>query len=122
MDWCKRFGRAAEDAAAAFLAGRGVHILKRNFRCRIGEIDLIGKEGDMYLMIEVKARMDQGQGFPGEAVDRWKQDKICRAFDYYRMRNHLHEDTPVRFDVIELDSKLEIRWIKNAFDYIGRQV
>lgn len=118
MDWCKRFGRAAEDAAAAFLAGRGVHILKRNFRCRIGEIDLIGREGNTFLMIEVKARNKEGQGFPGEAVDRIKQDKICRAFDYYRMRNKIGEETPVRFDVVELFPDKSIRWIKNAFDYL----
>ncbi len=120
MDQKKKLGMEGERAAAAFLADRGIHILKRNFRCRLGEIDIIAKDSNSYLMVEVKTRKQQEQGFAGEAVDQRKQYKICRVFDYFRMRYHLTEDMPVRFDVIELDQDLNCRWIRNAFEYRER--
>ena len=84
----------------------------------MGEIDIIAREGNTYLVLEVKTRTGACQGFPGEAVDHRKQFKICRTFDYYRMCRHLHDEIPVRFDVIEVSQSLECRWIKNAFSYI----
>ena len=120
MDARKNLGAAGEAAAIAFLVSKGVHILKRNYRCRMGEIDILARQGSIYLVIEVKTRRKHGQGFPGEAVDLRKQAKICRAFDYYRMCRRLKEDTPVRFDVIEIDQALHCRWIPNAFEYIER--
>ena len=93
-------------------------VLERNFFCRSGEIDLIGREGDTLLIVEVKMRTDNRQGSPCEAVDTRKQKKICRVFDYYRMKHRLDEYVPVRFDVVEVDSQYHCRWIKNAFEYL----
>lgn len=117
MDWRKSLGADGEAAAAAFLSERGVHILMRNFRCRFGEIDIIAKEGCCYLVVEVKTRKRRRHGFPAESVDFRKQLKICRVYDYFRMRYNLSDDAPMRFDVIEVDSMLQCRWIKNAFEY-----
>lgn len=117
MDNRKKKGMAGETAAAAFLEKRGIHILIRNYRCPFGEIDLIGKGQGYLIVTEVKTRKNHRQGRPCEAVNRRKQYKICRVFDYFRMRYHLDEYVPVRFDVIEVDQKLECRWIKNAFEY-----
>lgn len=117
MDQRKLLGTAGEDAAAAFLTRRGVHILMRNYRCRGGEIDIIARENGTYLVIEVKSRAGQMGGFPSEAVDYRKQIKICRTFDYFRMKYQLPEDLSVRFDVIEVDQELNCRWIRNAFEY-----
>lgn len=91
--------------------------MHRNYRCRWGEIDLIGREGNTLLIIEVKMRMGTRCGYPGEAVDKIKQQKICRVYDYYRMKNRLNEYVPVRFDVVEVDGKYRCHWIKNAFEY-----
>ena len=117
MDRRKLLGRDGENAAAAYLESRGIHILMRNYRCHFGEIDIIARENSCYLMIEVKTRKGLRWGFPAEAVDRRKQIRISRTCDYFRMRYHLPEDTPVRFDVIEVDLQLECRWIRNAFEY-----
>ena len=114
----KEQGRAGETAAASFLEKQGVSVLERNFFCRSGEIDLIGREGDTLLIVEVKMRTDNRQGSPCEAVDTRKQKKLCRVFDYYRMKHRLDEYVPVRFDVVEVDSQYHCRWIKNAFEYL----
>lgn len=116
----KRLGAEGENAACAFLSDQGVRILERNFRCRFGEIDIIAIEQNCRIMIEVKTRKDEDQGFPGEAVDRRKQYKICRVFDYYRMKYQLSDEISVRFDVIEVDKEMECHWIKNAFEYQNR--
>ena len=117
MDQRKALGAKGELAAEAFLKEQGVHILMKNYRCRFGEIDIIAKEGIYYLIIEVKTRKEYRQGMPAEAVNAVKQRKICRTFDYFRMRYHLSDETPVRFDVIEVDRALHCRWMKNAFEY-----
>lgn len=78
---------------------------------------MIGREGNTLLIIEVKMRMGARSGYPGEAVDGRKQHKICRVFDYFRMKNRLNEYVPVRFDVVEVDGMCRCHWIKNAFEY-----
>lgn len=115
----KKSGAEGENAAAAFLEQRGVRILMRNYRCPFGEIDLIGKEQDYYLFIEVKRRNQLTKGTPAEAVDARKQRKICRTADYFRMKFHFGDDISVRFDVIEVNRQLTCRWLKNAFEYQG---
>ena len=86
MDHRKERGRNGETAAAAFLEKQGVRILLCNYRCPFGEIDLIGKEGETFLMIEVKMRNGRTQGYPCEAVNQQKQRKICRTYDHFRMK------------------------------------
>lgn len=122
MDPRKVFGTEGETAAVSHLLLHGADILMRNFRCRYGEIDIIALEGSCYLVVEVKTRNKRRQGYAGEAVDYRKQWKICRAFDYFRIRFKLADDIPVRFDVIEVDPGLNCRWIKNAFEYHERNI
>ncbi|MDO5145431.1 MAG: YraN family protein [Eubacteriales bacterium] len=117
MDFRKKAGRLGETAAASFLESQGVRILLRNFYCRQGEIDLIAKEGEVFLAVEVKWRRNKKQGQPCEAVDLRKQRKICRAYDYFRLKYDLDEYVPARFDVVEVDGDYQCRWIKNAFEY-----
>ena len=116
-DMRKKTGSLGESAAAAFLTGKGVHILQKNYRCRYGEIDLIGLDGSVYLVVEVKTRTSSARGEPAEAVDYRKQRKICLTFDFYRMKERLDDYTPVRFDIIEIDRYGRCHWIKNAFEY-----
>lgn len=110
-------GSEYENLSCEFLNKNGLKILERNFRCRIGEIDIIAKDGDYYVFIEVKYRLSDEKGSPTEAVDLRKQKKICKVCDYYRLINSLGEFTPVRFDVISVTGS-EITWYKNAFEYI----
>ena len=113
----RRLGTAYEARAADYLRQRGYRIVARNFRTREGEIDLIAR-GDGYLcFVEVKYRTDGGCGAPEEAVDARKQRRICRAAQYYMLRNGYQTDTPCRFDVIAI-AGTDIRHIPNAFLFL----
>lgn len=112
-------GAQKEEQVCAYLLSKGVKIKERNFRCRQGEIDIIGYDGDCLVFFEVKYRGSRGVGSAAEAVGYAKQRKICRVADYYRVIHHCGEDTPIRFDVVAIDGE-NLRWIKNAFYYITR--
>ena len=88
-----------------------------NFRCKIGEIDIIGKDKDTLVFYEVKYRSSDYMGSPKEAVNMHKIRKICRVSDFYRLINKIDENTKIRFDVISIKGE-EIEWIKNAFEYV----
>ena len=109
-------GRAFEEKASAFLEEQGVRILERNFRCRQGEIDLVGIHEGCLVFVEVKYRRNERSGMPEEAVGAGKQMKICRVSDYFSIRNKKYQDMQVRYDVVAIGGE-EIRWYKNAFFY-----
>lgn len=112
-------GAQKEQQVCACLLSAGVEILERNFRIRQGEIDIIGRDGEYLVFFEVKYRKGTSRGSAAEAVGIAKQKRICQVADYYRMRHHCAEDTPIRFDVVAVDGET-VNWIKNAFDYVGR--
>lgn len=111
-------GTKQEETACRYLEEHGIRIRERNFRCRQGEIDLIGYDGEYLVFFEVKYRKDDAKGNAAEAVGIRKQRKICRVSDYYRMIHKCPSDTAIRFDVIAIDDD-DIEWIRNAFDYCG---
>ena len=117
MDIRKQAGQNGETVAAAFLEKEGVRILMRNFRCKFGEIDLIGKDHDSFLVVEIKMRSTKRQGLPCEAVDWRQQRKICRTYDFFRMKYQISDFVPVRFDIVEVNHNDECHWIQNAFEY-----
>lgn len=92
-------------------------ILGRNFLSKRGEIDIVAKNNDEYVFIEVKTRMSKNYGNPVDAVDKNKQKHIIDATKYYVYKNSL-ENQNIRFDIIEVyinkNNKL-INHIKNAF-------
>lgn len=112
-------GAQKEEQVCAYLLSMDVRIKERNFRCRQGEIDIIGYEGNYLVFFEVKYRSSGSAGSAAEAVGYAKQRKICRVADYYRMIHHCGEDTPIRFDVVAIDGE-NFRWIKNAFSYVPK--
>ncbi len=112
----RKIGEEWEARACRYLAEKGVRIRERNFRCRQGEIDIIGYEKEYLVFFEVKYRRDDSRGCAADAVGFQKQKKICRVSDYYRMIHGCPSDTPVRFDVIAMDGG-GIEWIRNAFPY-----
>lgn len=109
-------GAQKEQQVCAYLLSRGVKIRERNFRCRQGEIDIIGYDGEYLVFFEVKYRSSQNKGNAAEAVGYAKQKRICRVADYYRMIHHCMENTPIRFDVVAID-KEKVTWLKDAFYY-----
>lgn len=112
-------GMKYEEQAAAYLVTRGLVLLERNFRCRQGEVDLIGIHEDCLVFAEVKYRKDTGKGMPEEAVDKRKQIKICMVSDYYRLTHPEESAKQVRYDVVSICGE-EIVWHRNAFPYIRK--
>ena len=113
----RRVGSKYEDMAASYLGSRGIRIIARNFRSRSGEIDIVGHDGEYYIFVEVKYRKDGVLGDPIEAVDLRKQYRISRVCDFFRVNRKLKDTDNVRFDVVAILGD-EIKWYKNAFDYI----
>lgn len=95
----KELGRAGEEAAAAHLEGKGYRILRRNFRTRAGEIDLLARDGGTLVFVEVKARSGERFGAPEEAVGRERLERIARAGQLY-LRGIRGPDLPYRIDVV----------------------
>ncbi|MFH2145012.1 MAG: YraN family protein [Candidatus Omnitrophota bacterium] len=115
----QRLGKEGEKFAVEFLQGKGYKILERNYRCRLGEIDIIAKEAEVLCFIEVKTRTQDTYGRPYEAVNKAKQNKIGRIALMYLKENGL-SDIDLRFDVASVfidQSKRchEIELIRDAF-------
>lgn len=109
----RKTGALYEQAAGYYLEQQGYQVLEYNYRCRIGEIDLIAKEGIYLVFCEVKYRINGWRGNPLEAVDAGKQYKIYRCAQYYMTERHLGE-IPCRFDVIGIEGG-RVTLIKDAF-------
>lgn len=115
----RKTGQQYEDKAADHLEKCGFIILERNFRCRQGEVDLIGLHENCLVFVEVKYRKNADVGAPEEAVGLAKQQKICRVSDYYRLMHPAREESQIRYDVIAFCGE-QIKWYRNAFPYLGR--
>ncbi|MDO4556740.1 MAG: YraN family protein [Lachnospiraceae bacterium] len=112
----RELGTFYEDVAARYLKARNYQIVVRNYRCRMGEIDLIGWDGDCLVFIEVKYRTTYHQGGAFMAVNPKKQHRISMVAAFYLLDHQLSEETCCRFDVVAIDGT-KISLIKNAFDY-----
>jgi putative endonuclease len=95
------FGKSAEDRACEELRRRGYAILARRYRTRVGEIDIVARDGAVVVFVEVKARADDHCGHPAEAVTDWKQRRIAAMATDYLTRHRLHQ-APCRFDVVAI--------------------
>ncbi len=112
-----QLGRAGERAAEAFLRARGYTIVARNFRCPLGEVDLIALQRRTIVFIEVKTRRG-GAAAPLDAVDRRKQRQIRRVAEWYVNAQRLH-GREVRFDAIAIahdGDRVECELMRDAFD------
>lgn len=112
----KELGEKGENLAAQFLEGKGYFILEHNFRCPLGEIDLIAKKDGELIFVEVKTRKSQSFGTPAEAVDRWKEKRLIKCAQFYVNRKKIEGD--FRIDVIGLEfspeGKLKIEHLEDA--------
>jgi putative endonuclease len=107
-------GTEWEGRAVEYLKRNNVRILERNYRCHLGEIDIIGKDGDTYVFVEVKYRKSGHYGYSYEAVTPKKQQTIMNVALVYLMSRHIPSDVKMRFDVCGFDNS-ELTYIKNAF-------
>lgn len=116
-DYKKRLGAYGENLAADFLVRRNYKIIDRNFRTRFGEIDLIARQGDEILFVEVKTRSDSRYGFPELAVDHNKISHLNRAIEIYQNVRGLKCYWRLDIISIELNKSIKtarIRWIKDV--------
>ncbi|PNU20049.1 YraN family protein [Geothermobacter hydrogeniphilus] len=102
-------GRWGEEQAVLFLRRQGFRILERNYRTRVGEIDIIARNRRLLLFVEVKTRRGQACGLPQEAVGIFKQRQIIRTAQWY-LNNQLAGRLQPRFDVIAVR-----QWRDEAF-------
>jgi putative endonuclease len=110
----QRAGSAAEDLAERFLRRHGLAIVERNFRCKGGEIDLVARDGDAIVFVEVRLRRSGSHGGATASVDAAKQRRVLHAARVYLAGRG---DAPCRCDVVALDGldPARIDWIRNAF-------
>jgi putative endonuclease len=117
-DYRQALGERGEELACGELLRRGYAILARRYRTRFGEIDIVARDGDVTVFVEVKARDGDRFGDGAEAVTAWKQRRIANMAVDYLARHRLH-DKPCRFDVVAIDVSTEpprIERYTNAFD------
>ncbi len=109
-------GALAEKLAADFLQRNGLRLIESNFRCRMGEIDLILQDGGTLVFAEVRLRSNMRFGGAAASITAAKQAKISCAARIYLQQHRI--DAPCRFDAVLLDSldAKRIEWIKNAFE------
>ena len=110
------FGNLGEELAVDYLTGKGYKILERNWRNIHKEIDIIAKDGDFLVIVEVKTRQTDAYGAPDTAVTKRKQRMLIAAANAYITRNKL--DVETRFDIISIilkGSEPVIEHIEDAF-------
>lgn len=111
-------GKRGEELAVRHLEEAGYRVIERNYRCPLGEIDVIAKDGDCLVFVEVKSRRGGSAGDPQEAVGTRKQQKISRIAQFYLKEKRL-SNVRARFDVVAvriLPSENRITVIRNAFE------
>jgi len=111
-------GKRGEELAVRYLEDAGYRIIERNYRCLLGEIDVVARDGESLVFVEVKSRRGEGFGDPQEAVGPRKQKKISRIAQYYLKEKRLR-DVRARFDVVAvriMPGGSRIKVIQNAFE------
>lgn len=108
-------GEAAEALAAAFIEGRGLRIIARNYRCRHGELDLIARDGEMLVFIEVRRRSGNAFGGAAASIDAAKREKLLKAARHYLAG--LLTAPACRFDAVLLSGEPpRIEWLCNVIE------
>jgi putative endonuclease len=116
-----QMGHEIESQVSAYLQKQGFQLLHRNFRCRLGEIDLIGLHQNQLLFVEVRFRRNATYGSAAASVDFRKQQKLIKTARFFLLRYPNMANCACRFDVVAVtlsdkaDHQLEIDWIQNAF-------
>ena len=114
-----RVGQAAESKALRFLKRRGLKLVERNFRDRLGEIDLVMQDGDCLVFVEVRMRTATQFGSAIESVGSFKQARLVHAAKRFLQLRRVGGEVACRFDVVGIDrqatGKEHIDWRRDAF-------
>ncbi len=113
-------GRSWEAVARDYLEARGLRILKQRYHCRLGELDLVCRDGSTLVIVEVRARKKGSLASAVESIDWRKQRKIILATRHLLMCNPQWNTQPLRFDIIAVSdidtTRPRLQWLQNAFD------
>lgn len=119
MGYGKRLsGCYYERRAERFLRSKGLTLLRRNYHCRFGEIDLIMRDGEVIVFVEVRRRQSESFGKAVATIARPKQLRLMRTARHYLLCTGLNDSTPCRFDAVGISGPgrhLHFDWIPNAF-------
>ena len=112
-------GEYAETIALKYLQTQGLTKLQQNFSCKCGEIDLIMRDNEFIVFVEVRYRKQTQFGHPLETIDYKKQQKIIKTIQYFLMKQPEYSQYPCRIDAVAINSQTQsgqeqIQWIKNA--------
>jgi putative endonuclease len=116
----QKIGKYAEDIATSFLKSLNYKIILRNFRCRSGELDIIARARDGFVVVEVRSSFSLFSFDPVDSIRHEKIKKIKKTTSYWMLQNHLEEDA-VRFDLLIVRfhkrniKKYKLQHIKDAF-------
>lgn len=111
-------GRHAEDLAHRYLLKHGLNTITRNYRCKRGEIDLVMRDADSLVFVEVRYRANQRFGTAAETIFPGKMHRLRRTAEHFLQRHSRYTKLYSRFDVIGITGTLntpQIAWIKDAF-------
>lgn len=111
----KSLGDDAEKLAASYLQQQGLTLVTSNYQCKFGEIDLVMREGNSLVFVEVRLRSNSHFGGAAASITATKQRKLALTAEHYLQK---YGNSACRFDAILMDSKdaQHIEWIRNAFD------
>ena len=112
-------GRDAEELAERYLSRHGLMPVMRNYRCRRGEIDLVMRDADTLVFVEVRRRTSHAFGGGVASVDSRKRTRLVAAAEHYLMMKRIGDERPCRFDVVAIDGRsprTTIEWVRDAFD------
>jgi putative endonuclease len=113
-------GQQAEAIACEFLQRQGLELLERNYRRRLGELDLVLREGQTLVIVEVRTRGGDNYGGAAASVDGWKRRRLVRAAQQLLQQRRELAALPARFDVVVVhdvaESEPRVEWIRHAFE------
>ena len=113
----QQLGSAAEERAAQHLGAAGLQILVRNYRCRMGELDLVARQANTLIVAEVRMRSDSRFGGAAASITWSKRRRIVRATRHLLARHPRLQKCAIRFDAVLVDgADGRIEWIRGAFD------
>lgn len=113
-------GAYYEEVAAAYLKKRGLQFVAHNYHCRCGEIDLIFKQGETLVFIEVRYRQAGSLTSALESIDHYKQRRLMLTAQHYLHYHHVSDNVSVRFDVVLIQGQkdrtddLKIEWLQDV--------
>lgn len=117
--WRSRKGLRFEELALDYLQQRGLCLVQRNFRCKLGEIDLVMHEGPVLVFVEVRFRGSRSHGGALATITRAKQQKLLRTARFYLLRHPESQHCICRLDVVGVEpadnGQPQFTWIRNAF-------